>query len=197
MVYVLLLPTILKTWKVYCRYRILVILFQMLPRVITKKFCNLKTVSLRCNQCCTNARRAHWEKCWVLYTLVEIHVTISHRSCVSFCLHHLTSINVEIIQYEPGCISIEWETGSWASWTNWSYEVCKWGLLVEHLPVNFRPKTKTPKTHKILSKIWAETSCRSDLATRKKNHNFLLWPWNHTNFNIITFSHDHEITHKL
>jgi hypothetical protein len=78
-----------------------------------KKFCNLKTVSLRCNRCCTltNAGRAHWEQCWVLYTLVEIHITISHRSCVSFCLHHLTSIHVEIIQYEPGCISIEWETG--------------------------------------------------------------------------------------
>ncbi len=79
-----------------------------------KKFCNLKTVSLRCNQCCTLT------KCWEepternaesYYTLVEIHITISHRSCVSFCLHHLTSINVEIIQYEPGCISIEWETG--------------------------------------------------------------------------------------
>jgi hypothetical protein len=43
------------------------------------------------------------------------------------------------------------------------------------------PKKSLPKLTR-LSKIWAETSCRSNLTTRRK---------------IITFSYDHEITQTL
>jgi hypothetical protein len=40
-------------------------------------------------------------------------------------------------------------------------------------------RKKTPENSQDLSKIWAETPCRSNLATRRK---------------MITFSYDHEIT---
>jgi hypothetical protein len=73
-----------------------------------KEFCNLKLFP----EDAINV--VHWqtledptERNVLSYTLVEIHITTSHWSCISFCLHHSTSIDVEIIQYEPGFISIE------------------------------------------------------------------------------------------